>query len=234
MRRLLLLALTLAASPAAAAVPSGCQEDYVTCKEDCTIEYGGSSRAISQLTRCISQCQQTLDTCAARHSSLKTPAGAANARAREDDPYADVAEEPKRGGGGKAAPAAEAAPVSSKSPAVTRQGVYRASEAQAAPEPKPAPAPPPEPAEDEGLAPMDDVPPPAPKQAAKSAQKPAPKKEPAPVVVTSEDEKDPLLDEEPPPPPPEKKVAPVVKPSRPESPPEPKKKDISEWDPNGD
>lgn len=219
MRRFLLLALSLAASPAAAAVPSGCQEDYVTCKEDCTIEYGGSSRTISQLTRCIAQCQQTQNTCVQKHSSLKIPTGAANERAREGgDPYAGSDSEPRRGGG-KEAPAAEAAPK--------RQGVYRASEsettaeAEAAPAPKAKPAPAPEPAEDEGLAPMDDVPEPV-------------AKKPAPVVTASEDEKDPLFDEEPPPPPPEKKVAPVAKPSRPESPPEPKRKDISEWDPDGD
>lgn len=245
MRRILLLVLTLASSPALAAVPSGCQEDYETCKEDCSIEFGGSRRTLSELTRCISKCQETQDTCAARHSSLKTPAGRARGDS-QDDPYAGSDAEPRAVSGKKApaaAPAAEsrstqaAKPVAAPaSPAATRQGVYRASEsetAEAAPAPKPAPAPEPE----EGLVPMDDVPPPAPKAAAKSASRKESKKEPAkpaPVVEASEDEKDPLLDEEPPPPPPEKKVAPVAAPSRSASPPEPKKKDISEWDPNGD
>jgi hypothetical protein len=249
MRRILLLVLTLAAHSAPAAVPSGCQEDYETCKEDCSIEFGGSRRTLSELTRCIAKCQETLDTCAARHSSLKTPAGRARADS-QNDPYAGSDSEPKsQRGGGKAAASVEKAPTQAAeapstqaakpaaapaSPAATRQGVYRASEsetAEAAPAPKPAPAPAPEP--EEGLVPMDDVPPPAPKAAARSRSKKEPAK-PAPVVEASEDEKDPLLDEEPPPPPPEKKVSPVVSPARSAPPPEPKKKDISEWDPNGD
>ena len=50
MRAYPLLVLLFASGPAAAAVPTGCQEDYSSCKEDCAIEYGGSGRAIKKLT----------------------------------------------------------------------------------------------------------------------------------------------------------------------------------------
>jgi hypothetical protein len=73
MRAYLLLVLLLPAGFAAAAIPTGCQEDYSSCKEDCAIEFGGSGRAVKQLTRCISDCQESLKVCTHRHSSLKNP-----------------------------------------------------------------------------------------------------------------------------------------------------------------
>ncbi|MBU8896159.1 hypothetical protein DRW03_06015 [Corallococcus sp. H22C18031201] len=103
-----------AAAHAAGAVPTGCQEDYGSCKEDCTIEYGGHSRTIGKLTHCLQQCQESMDLCGARHSSLKEmrdlglPEGARDSdatlkrqavhkgstlkekdKAREDDPFGD-------------------------------------------------------------------------------------------------------------------------------------------------
>ncbi|NMO22839.1 hypothetical protein HPC49_52830 [Pyxidicoccus fallax] len=109
MRALLFLTLTLSAGSAAAAPPSGCQEDYSTCKEDCAIEYGGSSRYLKKLTACFADCQESLDNCADRHSTLKglPPGAIEEARPtrrkkeeetarkkskkdiREDDPWAD-------------------------------------------------------------------------------------------------------------------------------------------------
>ncbi|MCY1020473.1 hypothetical protein [Pyxidicoccus sp. MSG2] len=113
MRAYPLLALLLASSPAAAAVPTGCQEDYSSCKEDCAIEYGGSGRAIKKLTSCIAECQETLDHCANRHSSLKDlppgvaddgerpsrrsePARKKTKKSQEEDPFGDDEQAPKR------------------------------------------------------------------------------------------------------------------------------------------
>ncbi|MFP2906481.1 hypothetical protein ACLESD_15735 [Pyxidicoccus sp. 3LFB2] len=108
MRAYLPLVLLLSAGPAAAAaIPTGCQEDYSTCKEDCSIEFGGSGRAIKQLTQCIADCQENVDLCANRHSSLKDlPPGVvadearptrkseaarkkAKKKDREEDPFGD-------------------------------------------------------------------------------------------------------------------------------------------------
>ncbi|MBJ6759543.1 hypothetical protein JGU66_02135 [Myxococcaceae bacterium JPH2] len=111
----LVLTFTVCAvAHAAGAVPTGCQEDYGSCKEDCTIEYGGQSRTIGKLTHCLQQCQESMDLCGARHSSLKEmrdlglPEGARDSdatlkrqavhkgstlkekdKAREDDPFGD-------------------------------------------------------------------------------------------------------------------------------------------------
>lgn len=114
MRAYVLLALLLSATSAAAAVPTGCQEDYSTCKEDCSIEFGGSGRAINQLTQCLGDCQENVDLCANRHSSLKDlPPGVVADEARparrsessrkkarkkdkEEDPFGDDEPAPRR------------------------------------------------------------------------------------------------------------------------------------------
>jgi hypothetical protein len=83
MRAYLLLVLLLPAGFAAAEIPSGCQEDYSSCKEDCAITFGGSGRTLNQLTRCIGDCQKSLNACTHRHSSLKDlPPGVAADGAR--------------------------------------------------------------------------------------------------------------------------------------------------------
>jgi hypothetical protein len=118
---LVLFALTVSATAlAASAIPPGCQEDYGSCKEDCTIEYGGNGRTISKLTRCFQGCQETMDLCGARHSSLKEmkdlglPEGTRDSdaaltgraarkgatvkekdKAREDDPFGDSEPAPR-------------------------------------------------------------------------------------------------------------------------------------------
>ena len=122
----------------------------------------------------------------------------------------------------------------------TKRGGYRASDAEPEPE---------KPSGLEDLEPMDAKP--APEPVAKPGPKAAPTKpaaepvraepaKPAPTVAASPDEKDPLLDEEreptvlPAPPPTRKPTTSTTKaPARETKPPEPKK-DISEWDPNGD
>lgn len=303
MRALLLLPLLLSAPPAAATVPSGCQEDYATCKEDCTIEYGGSSRALKKLTRCIADCQETLDVCANRHSSLKDlppgvaedsrparrktgePPGTKPKKGKEEDPWAEDAPAPRRernpddpfgydapanAQGGETRresyrasesrkeeipPAPAPTPVtgsratSSRAQAEetvlgtssegTRRSGYRASEAAQGPEVSlgledvepldKKPAPEPEPVAKPG-------PKAAPVKPAAEPAKPEPVKE-APAVSARGEEKDPLLDPEPtvlPAPPPTRKPALPAAPPRPAPAPEPKKEDISEWDPNGD
>ncbi|WIG92713.1 hypothetical protein [Myxococcus sp. SDU36] len=152
MRALLILGLTLAAGPAAAAVPSGCQEDYATCKEDCSIEFGGSGRTIKQLTHCLAECQEGVGLCADRHSSLKgMPAGVVadppkrrkgKKLTREEDPFGDGDARPTRKRSSR-----EDDPFGDEKPAGRRDG-YRASESSAAAEPSrraPEPVPPPPP-----------------------------------------------------------------------------------------
>ncbi|NVJ05558.1 hypothetical protein HUW63_09960 [Myxococcus sp. AM001] len=152
MRALLILGLTLAAGPAAAAVPSGCQEDYATCKEDCSIEFGGSGRTIKQLTHCLAECQENVGLCADRHSSLKgLPAGVVadppkrrrgKKLTREEDPFGDGDARPTRKRSSR-----EDDPFGDEQPSGRRDG-YRASESSVAAEPsrrapEPVPSPPP-------------------------------------------------------------------------------------------
>ncbi|WP_163998110.1 hypothetical protein [Pyxidicoccus caerfyrddinensis] len=160
MRAYPLLALLFASGPAAAAVPTGCQEDYSSCKEDCAIEYGGRGRAVSKLTSCMAECQETLDHCANRHSSLKDlPPGVAEDDARparrsepakkkskkdkdkEEDPFGDDEPAPKRSS--RDDPYGDVPPSDAKGGTEKRES-YRASEAprereEVPPAPEPAP-----------------------------------------------------------------------------------------------
>ncbi|NTX00380.1 hypothetical protein HUA74_31815 [Myxococcus sp. CA051A] len=113
MRLLPFLLLALAATPASAqrgAVPSGCQEDYATCKEDCSIEYGGSGRTVKKLTQCLGICTENRGECSDRHSSLRGLPDSVVADeprrrrpsskqpvSREEDPFGDSTDsEPRR------------------------------------------------------------------------------------------------------------------------------------------
>ncbi|MFP2961396.1 hypothetical protein ACLEPN_27205 [Myxococcus sp. 1LA] len=159
MRALLILGLTLAAGPAAAAVPSGCQEDFGTCKEDCSIEYGGSGRTVEKLTHCLADCQENLGLCADRHSSLKgLPSGVVadppkrrkgKKLTREEDPFGDGDAQQARKRKSR-----EEDPFGDEAPSGRREG-YRASESSAAAEPArraPEPVPPPPPSQSSGVA----------------------------------------------------------------------------------
>jgi len=152
MRALLILGLTFAAGTAAAAVPSGCQEDFATCKEDCSIEFGGSGRTIEKLTHCLAGCQENVGLCADRHSSLKgLPAGVVadppkrrkgKKLSREEDPFGDGDAQPTRKRDRR-----EDDPFGDERPAGRREG-YRASESSVSAEPSrraPEPVPPPPP-----------------------------------------------------------------------------------------
>ena len=73
MRALSLLFFTLLAGPVFAqetGAPIGCKEDNADCKENCTVEYGSSSRTYAQLGSCLQKCKQTYDKCAERHFAL--------------------------------------------------------------------------------------------------------------------------------------------------------------------
>jgi hypothetical protein len=243
MRALPLLLLILLPTTALASTGlSGCKEDNTICREDCSVEHGSSSRTYSKLNACLGKCRDKFNLCRERHLALKeeetlgierNPASAPTVP-RDPTRFTETQDEPPE----EKAPAASASPEPS-----VRRGVYRASEPEPAPAPKPvatkpAPAPAPAPEEEEerpepAPARAEPTKAPAPMKVAEPAKpapsKPAPAK-PAPVAASKPD---PLLDdegEEPPPPPPKPKPPP---PTRPALPPEPKK-DISDWDPNGD
>ncbi len=260
-----LLLLCLASGPALAQkskpVPAGCKEDFGDCREECSMDYGGSTRTYKQLTACIAECGEKRDVCRDRHytalgsgldpGALERPR-AADPAMREpsrtstrDDLRDDVEEErpsrpaekerPARASREETpAPANDEAEVESE-PVPARRDVYRAPQ----PAPKKAVAPPaaePAPAYDDSVEEAGSLPPPPPKAEVKPAamREPAPETKPAALVRESDPQED--AEPLPPPPPPKPKVeeprpAPVV---RPPPPPEPKKKDISEWDPNAD
>ena len=184
MRVLLLLLFTLLAGPAvaqgSAEIPAGCQEDNSDCREDCTIEYGSSTRTYTKLGTCLQQCKQKYDKCRERHSALggkeksgfQPPAGSKSAPG--EDAAAASASSDKT-----PSPKSEAA-----EPAV-RRGVYRASESE--PEPEPSKAPEPKtPAKPEPTAKSDAKPEPVkPSEPAKPSEptKPTAKSAPAPKAA---------------------------------------------------
>ncbi len=261
-----LLLLCLASGPALAQkskpVPAGCKDDFGDCREDCTTDYGGSTRTYKQLTACFNECSEKMDVCRDRHytalgsgldpGALERPRAADPAMrepsrgvSNRDDLRDDEDERPSRPrekerparASREERPAAASEPESEPGPAPARRDVYRAPQ----PEPKKAvvaePSPEPEaPAYDDSADEGGSLPPPPPRAEVKPAalREPAPETKPAARVTESDpqDEAEPL----PPPPPPKPKVE-EPKPApvvRPPPPPEPKKKDISEWDPNAD
>ena len=66
----LVVLLTLAAGPDRT-VPAGCREDFVICREDCTIDYGGSTTKYRQLSLCLQSCEKEQAECTTRHYSLR-------------------------------------------------------------------------------------------------------------------------------------------------------------------
>ena len=208
-----------------------------TAKEDCTIEYGSSSRTYTKLNTCLGKCRSKYNLCRDRHLALQEEKDLGIER-NPDSAAPPPPQEPTRVSSGETAPPEEKAPAESTSEPAVRRGVYRASEPEPepgpAPEPapvassKPEPEPEPEPEPTKAPEPTKVAEPtkPEPKPAPVAASKPEPTPKPA---ATAAAETDPLLDDEPPPPPPKPKPLPT----RPALPPEPKN-DISEWDPNGD
>jgi hypothetical protein len=263
-----LLVLSLASGAALAQsrrpVPQGCKEDFGDCRENCTIEYGSSTRTYKQLTSCLAECDEKMSVCRERHYTARESGLAAGAldTPRESDPA--VQETPRRSSSmAEDTSAAESDPAPAPE-STGRRGVYRASEG-ASPTKKPVadesateedtsdeasaelPPPPPPRAETKPAAvsspkpeakpavlkekPAAPAPRPEPEEKPALAEKPSTMKE-KPAAVA---EPDPDDEATPPPPPPPSamKPKPATSPERPPLPPEPKK-DISEWDPDGD
>jgi hypothetical protein len=66
MRAFLLLLFTLLAGSAAAqdsVSRVNCKEDQVDCRDECTVEYGGSTRTYDKLGACLQKCKQKYDKC---------------------------------------------------------------------------------------------------------------------------------------------------------------------------
>ncbi|MBZ4394418.1 hypothetical protein [Myxococcus sp. AS-1-15] len=174
MRSLPVLLLVLAASPVSAqrgTVPSGCQEDYATCKEDCSIEYGGSGRTLKKLTQCLSICTENREECSDRHSAIRgLPSGVVADEPRrpsrrpgkpvnrEEDPFGDAnsSSEPRRTTNREEDPFGDARPERPPGP----RGAYRspdeipAEDTSPPKEPTPAPldtSPPPPPVSRQGV-----------------------------------------------------------------------------------
>lgn len=214
----LVVFLTLAAGPDRT-VPTGCREDYETCREDCTVDYGGSTAKYRQLNQCMERCLDEQSECTSRHYSLRD-AQIDPLPPREQDP---AMREPESYDRDTRTPASGTGSAHDG----VRRGVYRATESEPAPQAEQAETTEPTETKEPEAAPE---PAPAPRSQpaakAKSAPEPATKSKDEEIRVFDEPEAEPAPAPRPAPKPSE--------PLRPKPPPEPKKKDISDWDPNGE
>lgn len=261
-----LLLLCLASGPALAQkskpVPAGCKEDFGDCKEDCSTDYGGSTRTYKKLAACIAECNEKMNVCRDRHytalgsgldpGALERPREADPAmrepsrRAGRDDLREDEDERPARpsakerpaaAASREESPAAASEPEVDSGPAPVRRDVYRAPQPEKKSEPKPSVA---EsaaeaPAYDDSAEEAGSLPPPPPKAEVKPAAMREPARETKPAARVTESNPQDDAEPMPPPPPPKKVEEPKPAPVvRPPPPPEPKKKDISEWDPDAE
>ncbi|MFB1480016.1 hypothetical protein [Corallococcus sp. RDP092CA] len=256
--RLVALSVLFATPALAGPVPPGCEEDATTCKEDCTIEYGGNGAALKKLTGCFDSCLRQRTQCARQFNAVNNRApdapdapperrlGKTEAarlreikekdRRREEDPFGDDEDKPVR-----ARPVRDsyddppepppertgyrASDVVETKPARPRAAVpVKAAEPARPPPPPPSPAVAPEPAARRSEAPDIEA----------FTEPPPSRPEPKPVVAEPARPSHPNDEDAPPPPPVAKKEPPRPASPRPEIPPEPARKDISEWDPNGD
>ncbi|WP_223637301.1 hypothetical protein [Corallococcus sp. EGB] len=263
--RLIALSVLLGTPALAGTVPPGCEEDAATCKEDCTIEYGGNGAAIKKLTRCFDGCLQQRTQCARQFNAVNNRApdapeaaperrmGKTEAaklrdikekdRRRDDDPFGDDENKPVRARPVRDSydeppePTPErtsfrAADVLDPKPAKPQAPVPAKAAEPARPPPPPSPAVAPEPEPRRSQAPDIEAFAEPPPRAEPTPRKPEPKPVVAEPARPSHSD-----DEDAPPPPPVAKKEPAPRPApppRPEIPKEPAKKDISEWDPNGD
>lgn len=199
----LVVFLTLAAG-SDRTVPVGCREDFETCREDCTIDYGGSTTKYRQLRTCLQGCEEAQSECTTRHYSLRDTG--------YDMPERDTEEPARR-------------PETPRDG--VRRGVYRPEESEPKPEAEPAVTKEPEPEPEPKVEPEPEPEArPAPKQ--KNEVKKASAKS-GDMRIFGDDDAEAEPEPEPAPKPAPKRVEP---PPRPAPPPEPKKKDIADWDPN--
>jgi hypothetical protein len=207
----LVVLLTAAAgpnSPRHLPTPTGCQEDYGSCREDCTIDLGGDTSKHRELTRCMERCERELTQCRERHYTLME-------RGQKDRAPASKREDPDELYGRPAR--------RDDSSDTTRRGVYRTSE----PKPAEPESPPPE-------EPKASSPEPQPTAKAKPDAKAKSTTKAKPASDLDEDSI-PIFDD--PEPEPQPRPAATSKPAskQPEDdlpPLEPKKRDISDWDPD--
>lgn len=144
----LVLLLTLTAGPDRG-IPPGCREDHRTCREDCTIDYGGGTAKYKQLNQCVSSCDQEQDACTTRFYTLRNTVG--------DQPASAIpSEDPEQ----FADPQKDSTVQDTE-----RRDVYRAQDAEESspaapppPEPEEAPAPPPPPPPEEEESPVELLP----------------------------------------------------------------------------
>jgi hypothetical protein len=211
----LVILLTLAADPDRT-IPVGCREDFATCREDCTIDYGGSTAKYHLLTQCMERCSNEQSECTTRHYSLRD-ANLDSMPQREKDP---AMREPSHDDDLRESDTAKPASSTAKPQDGVRRGVYRATVDEPAAQTEPA-------VMKEPVKMKDPEPEPGPKPAPAAHSKRAPAK-------AKDDEIRVFDDPDPEPAPAPKAAAPKPsEPLRPKPPTEPKKKDISDWDPNG-
>ncbi|WNG20337.1 hypothetical protein [Cystobacter fuscus] len=161
----LVLLLTLTAGDDRT-IPPGCREDYGTCREDCTIDFGGSTTKYQQLNQCVARCTRERDACTTRFYTLRDTTGDQPASPTGPAPASEQFEDPSK-------------PTSFQD--TERRGVYRANEArppaESAPEEETSAAPPPpapaEPDVESKLEPEEE-PAPAPKPPAEVKKKSTP------------------------------------------------------------
>jgi hypothetical protein len=162
----LVVFLTLAAGSSSRPIPAGCREDHGTCREDCTIDYGGSTTKYRQLGECLQRCDREQNDCTSRHYSLRDAQVDPQPGSREPSvpakPAAPAEPVPP------AEPAVKPTPVAAPAPkpvmqfkpasASTKEG---SSDMRVFDDPEPTPAPKPEP---KPVAPSRPTSPPEPKK----------------------------------------------------------------------
>ncbi|QRK13106.1 hypothetical protein JQX13_25625 [Archangium violaceum] len=169
----LVVFLTLAAGPDRT-IPVGCREDYETCREDCTIDYGGSTTKYRQLSQCLEGCANEQSECTTRHYTLRDanidplPAREADPAMRETRTYDDDLRDSDT-----AKPASDTGTSDGM-----RRGVYRASEEEPPARTEPAVMKEPEPESEPESEPEEEEPQPAPAPKPSEPLRPTPPPEP--------------------------------------------------------
>ena len=168
----LVVFLTLAAAPPSSrAIPAGCREDHETCREDCTIDYGGRTTKYRQLGECLQRCEKEQKECTSQHYLLQD-AQIELLPAREPDPAMREPETHDAPARDSTVPASSTEPPSAE-PAEAKEPAAAPSKSAPEPasagsedhpisdEPEPAPAPKPDP---KPAASQHPLPPPEPKK----------------------------------------------------------------------
>jgi hypothetical protein len=146
--------LTLAGTPNRP-IPAGCSEDYGTCREDCTIEFGGSTTKYRQLGECLRNCDKEQTECTRRHYALRDTQGTnSTPSSGRQGVYRASEAEPATPPESPAPPAAPAEPPAKQEPvapapkpAAEPEKLEMRTFDDPEPEPAPAPKPAPKPAE---------------------------------------------------------------------------------------